>query len=90
MVTKKNIIIALAIAWVVFSAWYMINDQWQNYKIGQIEKAYIAGGNNTITTIVNESTKCQPIPLFSGENEVKMIAIECLQQAQGDNTQASE
>jgi len=62
--------------------YYIVQNQWQKYKIGQLEKAYIAGGNNTVNIIVNEVEKCQSISLVSGDKKVNMITVECLQNNQ--------
>jgi hypothetical protein len=82
ILTKKNIFTLLIILWLIFSVYYVIQNEWQKYKIGQLEKAYIAGGNNAVNIIINEAKKCQQIPLVSGDKRVNMIAVECLQNNQ--------
>ncbi len=80
--TKKIIILTAIIIWIIFSVGYIINDQWQDFRIEQIQVAYQKGASDSIRTIINESAKCQPIPLFDGSTKVNMIAVECLQQAE--------
>ena len=80
--TKKITILVTIIIWIIFSVTYIINDQWQDFKIDQIQVAYQNGASSSIKTIISESAKCQPIPLFDGSTKVSLIAIECLQQAE--------
>ena len=78
--TKKNVSIFLIVTWILFSVGYVLNDQWQNYKLVQLQKVYQLGSSNFVKTLVNESKKCQPILLSDGVTEVNMISIECLEQ----------
>lgn len=82
IITKKSILILLVIVWIVFSAGYIAYDQWQDFKTGQMQVAYQQGLIDSVRTIMNESTKCQPIPLLDGDKQVNIIAVECLQQVE--------
>ncbi len=85
--TKKFIVLVIIIIWIIFSVGYIINDQWQDFRIEQIKDAYQSGAANSIKTIISESTKCQPIPLFDGSTKVSVIAVKCLQQAEGQTAE---
>lgn len=84
---KKIVLILVIFVWVGFSIWYIANDQWQDFQNTKMQAAYQKGFSDSVKTLMNESTKCQPIPLFNGDKRVEMISIECLQKA---NEQAQQ
>ncbi len=63
--------------WTIFSVVYIINDIWQDFKTQQLKKAYEQGKIDTINLLIKEAEKCQPVPIFSGEKEIRVIKIGC-------------
>ena len=63
--------------WIIFSVVYIINDIWQDFKTQQLKKAYEQGKIDTINLLIKEAEKCQPVPIFSGEKEIRVIKIGC-------------
>ena len=79
---KNKIFIALIIGWMIFSLGYIAYDQFQGFKLKKVQQAYQAGLSDSINRLMNESEKCEAIPLYSGDKQVNLIAIDCLQKAE--------
>ena len=80
---KRNIFVALVFIWVIFSVIYIIRDQWQDYKIRELQQAYQSGAGDAVNTIIKEALQCKQVPLMSGETKINIIAIECLERQNG-------
>ena len=77
---KVNLKIAgyfLIILWTIFSLVYILNDIWQDFKSQQLKKAYEQGKIDTINLLIKEAEKCQPVPIFGGEKEIRVIKVGC-------------
>ncbi len=77
---KVNLKIAgyfLIILWIIFSLVYILNDIWQDFKSQQLKKAYEQGKIDTINLLIKEAEKCQPVPIFGGEKEIRVIKVGC-------------
>lgn len=84
---KKIIILFIAVVWIIFSAIYIINDQWKDFQTIQVRQAYNAGVSASVRTLIQESAKCAPVPLFNGDQKTEVIAVKCLQQAKEQQQQ---
>jgi hypothetical protein len=80
-ITKKTILYSLISLWVFFSIVYIANDIWLNYRNVQMVRAYEQGKEQgraeTITSLLREAEKCEPVPIFIGEKETRLIEIGC-------------
>ena len=84
MIPQKLIIIILAIVLTVVFMWFVIID---NYIIPTIimenqqsfQNGYETGSNDIITSIIQQSYSCTPVSLWSGNNTIQLINVECLQ-----------
>ena len=79
---KKIIGMVLLVGWMVFSVVYVANDQWQDFKVRQIQLAYQRGLTDSMRRVMIESAKGAPITLTDGENRVEIISTEALRLAQ--------
>ena len=70
----------LLILWTLFSAGYIVNDRWQNFKGTQLLTAYKQAKVETIQALIQEAAKCQPLNIANKEQKVELIAVQCLQQ----------
>lgn len=77
MFTLKNTLGLILFLWVVFSVVYIANDFWTNYRNVQIENAYNQGRVNTINYLISEAEKCEEIPVFNGDKEIRLIKTDC-------------
>ena len=77
--TKDHILHILLGIWVIFSVVYIAHDFWEKSVNKQVNKAYQAGLVDSVKTLIRESEKCKPIPVFEGEKQVELISIKCLQ-----------
>ena len=80
-IIKKTILYSLVFLWVVFSIVYIANDIWSDYKNVQMTRVYEQGKEQgrteTITSLLREAEKCEPVPIFIGEKETRLIKIGC-------------
>ncbi len=84
MITQKLIIIILAVALCIIFVWFVIID---NYIIPSIisgnqlsfQNGYEIGSNDIITGIIQQSYSCTPVSVWSGNNTIQLINVECLQ-----------
>ncbi|MFA4890706.1 MAG: hypothetical protein WC587_03760 [Candidatus Paceibacterota bacterium] len=79
IITKKSVFVFVLIAWLGFSVFYIIRDQWQKFQFGQIQVAYQKGVSDTVQLLVNQSENCVPVPVRNGDKTIKMINAECSQ-----------
>ena len=87
----KNIAILLLTAWILFSAGYIVNDLWQDFKTKRTSAAYEQGKTEIIQGLIQEAAKCQPFNIFNKEQKVDLIAVQCLQQnREGTDNPANE
>jgi hypothetical protein len=80
MKKKFPIVKALFIAWVVFASLYFIYGEYMRLTQYVAQNAYGKGYQDSIMQLLNEVSKCQPVPIPFGENKVDIIATSCLQQ----------
>jgi len=77
--SKKKVLCFLASLWIVFSLIYIVWDLWSDFENVQIENAYQQGVAAAIDKIITEAEKCQIVPVFSNEKEVRLISVSCLE-----------
>ncbi len=73
---------AVLIAWIVFSAAYIFYTEWKKFKLETVRASYEQGRTDAVNQVIIEAQKCKPFPVYSGETEVNLLSIECVQQAQ--------
>lgn len=84
MISQKLIIIILAITLSIIFVWFVIID---NYVMPLIisgnqlsfQNGYESGINDSIIGIIQQSYSCNPISVWTGNDTVKLINVECLQ-----------
>lgn len=77
--SKKSILYFLALLWIFFSVAYIVWDVWSDFKNVQMLNAYEQGKIDIINALIQEAEKCEPIPVFSGEKEIQLVNINCLE-----------
>jgi len=77
--TPKTIFCLLVFLWIVFSIVYIANDFWSNYKNVQMAGAYEQGRIDTVNVLIQEAEKCEPVPVSSGEKEILLMNLGCLE-----------
>lgn len=76
---KKKIFHFLIFAWIVFSIVYIVWDAWTDFKNIQLSNAYQQGAVAAIDKIIEETEKCQVVPVFSNEKEIQLVSVSCLE-----------
>lgn len=90
-ITLKNGVGVVLGMWIVFSSGYILHDQWKKFQSIKLTEAYQAGVSNSVQSLIDQSKKCEPIKVFKDEEEVNLIAIECLQPpAENESTNEGE
>ena len=85
MIPQKILIIVLAVALSAIFVWFVIID---NYIIPSIilgnqqsfQNGYETGTNDIVLGIMQQSYSCQPVSVWTENNTVQLINVECLQQ----------
>ncbi len=80
---QRLIIIILTITIAALLTWFVLID---NFIIPQIisgnqlsfQNGYESGGMDAILGIMQQSMNCQPLSLWSGNDTVQLINVECL------------
>ncbi len=75
----KKVGLVILLLWLVFSAGYVIRDQWLRFQFKQIQTAYQKGITDSIRTIMVQSANCQQVTLQDGDKRVELIATSCLE-----------
>ncbi len=77
---KKVYVIYAVVVWILFSVGYIMVDIWQDFKVSKIQSAYQQGRSDAIQTIMSQASKCNAVPLYSGDESINVVSVECLQQ----------
>lgn len=80
---QRLIIIILTITIAALLTWFVLID---NYIIPQIisgnqisfQNGYETGGRDAINGMMQQSKNCEPLSLWSGNDTVQLINVECL------------
>jgi hypothetical protein len=82
--SRKTIIIALVGIWIIFSAVYIARDIWEDFQTEQVSRAYQLGKTDMINVAILQAKneKCEPFLLWSDNEQIQLININCLQQAE--------
>jgi len=78
VITKKLILNIFLAIWIIFSIGYIFYDIWSDFKITKLNQAYQQGRVDTIDELIRQAQKCEVLPIFSGDTQVKLINIDCL------------
>lgn len=83
-ISKKTIIIVPVSIWIIFSAIYIVRDLWNHFQSEQVTRAYQQGKIDTINAAIVQSKneKCEPFSIYNDKEEIQLINIKCLQQAE--------
>lgn len=76
--SKRNILYALLIIWIIFSAGYILIDQWNRFTVKYYQKAYTKGKVDTIRTIMKQTADCKILPLLDGEKRMEIVSLNCV------------
>ena len=68
------------IVWLIFATLYVVYGEYNRLNNIVAARAYNAGISEAVTQIINESQKCQPVPINVGDMSATIINLECLQQ----------
>ena len=79
-INKATVVFIILIVWTVFSLIYIIVDAWRDFQINQLQQAFNQGSASAITQIFSRTENCQPVNLFSGDQEINLIRTDCLKQ----------
>lgn len=79
----------LAIIWIVFSIFYIIKDQWEDFQLSKMQQSYQNGVSDSVRTLITESAKCNKIPLYYDNQTIEMIEISCISENKNENQQES-
>jgi len=73
---KKEIFATVVTVWIIATTGYVLYDQWSNYQINGVRKAYETAVNQVIAEV--EKSGCQPFSIYSGQKKVELVDFECV------------
>ena len=80
--SRKFLLSALLILWVIFSVGYIGWNLWNNYRNQLGNQAYLQGVTDTVNGLIKEAEKdgCQPVSVYNQQDkkEIKLINIKCV------------
>ena len=68
------------VVWLVFTTLYLVYGEYSRLTNFVAQNAYQQGYSDSVTRLVAEVTKCQPVPITVGTQTINVIGLECLQQ----------
>jgi len=80
-INKITVIFVILIIWAVFSVLYVAVDIWRDFQVNQLQQAFNQGSASTVSQIFTRTADCQPVNLFSDEEEINLVRVSCLEQA---------
>ncbi len=75
---KVTIVFTILVIWAVFSLVYIGFDMWRDFQEGQVQQAFNQGSASTINQIFSRTENCQPVNLFSENEQINLIRTDCL------------
>jgi len=76
--SKKTILHLFIFLWIVFSVVYIAWDLWSDFKNVQMVQVYEQGRIDTISALIQEAEKCEPVLVTGAEKQISIISVHCL------------
>lgn len=80
-INKATVAFIILIVWAVFSLVFIIVDAWRDFQVNQLQQAFNQGSASAISQIFSRTKDCEAVNLFSGEEEINLVRVSCLEQA---------
>lgn len=81
--TKLPIKSILIWFWIIVSILYIWYDLYSKFKLNIVQNSYQSWINDAVSSLLKESKneKCQAFDVYSWENKVTLINVDCLQKS---------
>ena len=76
----------LAIGWLLFSLYYIGVDFVDKYQNNVVQNSYQKGITDSITSLITEAKKCQPVTAYNENEKIELIWTDCLQEMKLKNS----
>jgi len=87
-IDKMRLAIIILAVLLAVAVGYIIMNNLQEKRMEKEFEIYQSGMQNgyeqAILRVMEKAVTCQPVPLFSGNDTINMIAVECLQDVEGN------
>ena len=83
---KIPVLKVILIVWVIFASVYVVYGEYQRVQVMVAQRAYNTGLRDAVNQLIQQAQTCQPIPVNSGEANVTLISVDCLN-APADGTE---
>lgn len=82
----------ILLIWAIFSFLFIAWNLYQSFKYNVMQNAYMTWQNETINKLIEQAKnkECKPFNVYSWENKVDLINLECLQKAPAWETNNKE
>lgn len=68
----------ILIIWIVFASLYVAYGEYKRLTVYVAQTSYTRGVTDSVAKLMQESQKCQPIPVTAGDQKIELIALNCL------------
>ena len=75
---ENSFVKKILIGWLVFVSLYFIWGEYNHLRNAIARSAYTSGFTDAATKLLEESKKCQPIPINVGQQKTAVISVDCL------------
>lgn len=66
------------IVWLVFSAFYVVYNEWSRFQVYVMQNSYNQGVEDAVAKLITESKNCKGFPVNLGDKSVTLVNVECL------------
>jgi len=87
---KPPVLKIILILWLAFASVYVVYNEYTRIKIYVAKAAYTRGVQDSVTQLMAEAAKCQPIPVTANDQRIDLIALSCLTQPSENGESAEE
>lgn len=75
---KPPVLKVLLIVWLVFATSYVFYGEYKHLTSFVAQNAYNQGIQDSVTQLLTEAAKCQPVPVSVADKHVDLISMDCL------------
>ena len=89
-IKRAPVLKIILIVWLVFSTLYVVYNEYNRLRFYVAKASYTQGVQDTVGQLMQEASKCQPIPITSNGQQVSLIALSCLNQPSDTQNSAQQ
>ena len=80
MLRKISVLKIIVVLWIIFSALYIVYNEWGRFKATVMQASYNRGVEDAVAKVIDEAKACKAFPVNVGEAKVTLVSVDCLKQ----------